>query len=272
MQKLYLILTIFNSIVYLYNAIKVAIIYSTTPTFKKIFKVGYDAGEKILEEHKDKDDSFKIGLIIGMFIVALLFMSPILFTIIFALSKGMTTGLIIFVISELAISLLVFYMKMRNPNHTIKDITRSGLITIFKFQVLLMLFFGINFDLRNSIVTVYQSDLYLSNTLTILMPIIYSSTMILTIYFGFLGSKTLFFPDKSEGKNIRYSSILVIFVLSSFIGLIYLFEGDIAIDNNRSFDLILNVLMVVLGSILIPSVLSLIKDKDQKGKEDITNE
>lgn len=54
--------------------------------------------------------------------------------------------------------------------------------------------------------------------------------------------------------NWFLSHILILTVISSVIGLIYLFEIGLDFSNNHSFSLILNLITVVLGSILIPSI------------------
>jgi len=72
--------------------------------------------------------------------------------------------------------------------------------------------------------------------------------------------------NSSDIKKAKYqpklAHLLIILVISSVVGLIYLFEMNLDVSNNSSFNLLLNLIMVILGSILIPSLFSLTRKSE----------
>lgn len=255
-------LTIFviNSIVVLLNGAATFETAIRNKQFQKVFKLGMKTGEKIEEELKiTTSKSKKTSLVLAaimLFIFAVAIVTLVIFVpILIGLRSTAINGLVTYLLitTSWAIIKIIFMARNKNIKSTALMVTSIG--AIFNIQLIIIFIFGWNTNLHTIVETIYLTANSYSNTLTILFPILYFNSLLLSVYLYI----TWFMHISKKIKSYRpkLSHILILTVISSVIGLIYLFETGLDFSNNHSFSLILNLITVVLGSILIPSIFSL---------------
>lgn len=127
--------------------------------------------------------------------------------------------------------------------------------------MLFIILFGFFIDLNTMIQQIYESPFIFNNTVAILMPTIYFSTIGATIYLYYVGIMLNSKLNINDKYFVKFRTILLIIVLSSFVGLLYLIESNldfIDFSTGSKFHRVLNVFVFLLSSILIPLMFSLI--------------
>lgn len=260
LRIIFLTIFVINSIVVLLNGTATFETAIRNKQFQKVFKLGMKTGEKIEEElkittSKSKKTSLVLAAIMlftfAVAIVTLVIFVPILIGLRSTAINGLVTYLLI--TTSWAIIKIIFMARNKNIKSTALMVTSIG--AIFNIQLIIIFIFGWNTNLHTIVETIYLTANSYSNTLTILFPILYFNSLLLSVYLYI----TWFMHKSKKIKSYRpkLSHILILTVISSVIGLIYLFETGLDFSNNHSFSLILNLITVVLGSILIPSIFSL---------------
>lgn len=275
MNVIFLILTGINAFVFLYALLIDFQDLIENKTLRKAFLSGANLAKKMEDDiKKEINKPAKVGKTIG-FVLAILFsllsivalLIPIYIGFKINVETAITTYLLILLITT--IPRLIRMGKERDFNE--EHMILTSLVGLFKFQFIIVLLFGFKFSLKSIVLDIYMSNFYLSNALTILTPILFYWSIIITIYLFWKGLTLNSELPQHKKKRINLSDFLIILVISSIAGLIVLFEMEIDTQNNIAFDRILDLVSVVLGSILIPSLFSIFNKKDhsiEKNEED----
>lgn len=96
-----------------------------------------------------------------------------------------------------------------------KQMILTSLVGLFKFQMIIVLLFGFKFSLESIVKDIYTSGFYLSNALTILIPILFYWSIIITIYLFWKGLILNSKLPEHKKKKTRLSDTLIILVVSS---------------------------------------------------------
>jgi len=266
MNIVFIILTSINALIYICVLAKDLVLLKEQQLLQKAFNKGAIFAKEIEEDIlSEKDKATKSGKIIGYIIVLIALLSyliimflPIVIGFIYNIETAIATYLIFLLFTTFP----RLYRMGRPDKYDGKRIILYALIGLFKFQVIIIVLFGFNFSLESIINDIYTSGYLLSNTLTILTPILFFSTIIITVYLYWKGLVINSKLPEEKKKYPRLIDALIILVISSVAGLIYLFEMSIDTQGNNSFDRLLDLLYIILGSILVPSLFSFFNNKN----------
>lgn len=260
LRIIFLTIFVINSIVVLLNGAATFETAIRNKQFQKVFKLGMKTGEKIEEELKITTSKYKktslVLAAIMLFIFAVAIVTLVIFVpILIGLRSTAINGLVTYLLitTSWAIIKIIFLARNKNIKPTVLMVTSIG--ATFNIQLIIIFIFGWNTNLQTIVETIYLTANSYSNTLTILFPILYFNSLLLSVYLYIIWFMHI--SKKIKSYRPKLSHILILTVISSVIGLIYLFETGLDFSNNHSFSLILNLITVVLGSILIPSIFSL---------------
>lgn len=262
MNIIFIVLTGINALLYLYaflidldHAIK-------NKTFQKAFKFGQNIVKKN-EDDIDKNDgktnkvTYQIGKIIAVVLVFVIYYWTVVYIPIYiGIKYSVESAIVTYLTILLITTLMKLFKYTKNNNFNVNKMILISLLAIFRFQIIIIILFGFNFKFDSVIQSIYSSEFYLSNTITILMPILFFASIIMTIYLYWIGVRVNSKINEDGKYRPQLSHSLIILVISSFTGLIYLFEMNIDTLNNTAYGRLLNLFMVALGSILIPSLFS----------------
>lgn len=280
MNILMFTLTIINALVYLYAFLIDISQINKKGSLKAAFNKGIDLGKNIESQYEEMKDGsqkvgFALGALISVFIVIIVAFSKLIFPII----VGFIISIEAAFLTYFALSSIGTFVRIKRENQKpFEEINHKitllrVILFIFHLQVLLIVLFGFFAGIDSMIEQIYESTFLFKNTIAVLMPTIYFSAIVITFYLYYLG---LMMNSKLNSQNlyhIKASSIILIIVLSSFAGLLYLIESNldfIDLSQNSKFDRVLNVFVFLLSSIMIPLMFNLIKDgktKDNKQKD-----
>lgn len=271
MKIVFLVIAVINALVFVFALLKDIQLELEHKTLKKAFIEGTNLGKKMEEEIKNESDKhIKIGKVIGTIIViviAILFIAtftlPIILGFIFSIETAIIAYLILFTIYTVPRLVRLGRAEVINE----KAIILTSLVTLFKFQAIIILLFGFDFTLNSVILQIYNSNIFISNTLTIITPILYYSSIIISVYLYWKAMVVNSKLPEEKKKKMKLSDAIIVLVASSIIGLVHLFEMGIDTTDNIAFDKILDVFIVVLGSVLIPSLFAIFN----KSKENNNN-
>ncbi len=266
MNIVFIILTSINALIYIYVLAKDLVLLKEQQLLQKAFNKGASFAKEIEDDIlSEKDKATKSGKIIGYIIVLIALLSyliimflPIIIGFIYNIETAIATYLIFLLFTTFP----RLYKMGRPDKYDGKRIILYSLIGLFKFQVIIIVLFGFNFSLESIINDIYTSGYLLSNTLTILTPILFFSTIIITVYLYWKGLVINSKLPEERKKYPRLIDALIILVISSVAGLIYLFEMSIDTQGNIAFDRLLDLLFIILGSILVPSLFSFFNNKN----------
>jgi len=273
---IFLILAGINTIVYIYAFFRDLQIIQK----EKFFQKWFNAGDKIVEsieddyksqEGKSKKSAYIVGLVIAFVLLVIFYFSIVYIPIYIGFKYNLITAIIAY------LGLLIFSTSTRvirygkNEKFDARTMIIMLLVSFYRYQVIIIIMFGFKFNLNDIITIIYTSNFFLANTITILMPILFFSTIIITLYLYWISLKVNSKINKENSIRPRFSDFLLILVLSSFAGLVFLFEMNIDTSGNLAFDRLVNLVMVVLASILIPSLFAIYKkyEKPAVNKEDM---
>ncbi len=267
MNIVFIILTSINALIYIYALTKDLALLKEQQLLQKAFNKGASFAKEIEDDIlSEKDKATKSGKIIGyivVLIVLFLYLIIMFLPIIVGFIYNIETAIATYLVFLLVTTFPRLYSMGRPDKYDGKRIILYALTGLFKFQVIIIVLFGFNFSLESIINEIYTSTYFLSNTLTILTPILFFSTIIITVYLYWKG---LIINSKLPEKRKKYPRLidaLIILVISSIAGLIFLFEINIDTQNNFAFDRLLDLLFIILGSILVPSLFSFFNNKNQ---------
>ena len=270
MSILMFILTIMNALVYLYAFLLDISQIQKKGSFKVAFNKGIDLGRNFESQYDElQDQSKKVGFVIGVVITLLVFVivtiSKLLFPIIIGFTVGIEEAFITyFFLTQIVIVIRIIAENKRPLDQkNYKKTLLRAILFVFYLQVLLIVLFGFFTDLDTMTQQIYESSFLFKNSITILMPTIYFSSIGVTIYFYYVGIMINSKLNESNKYHVKFSNILLLIVLSSFVGLLYLVESNldfIDFSAGSKFDRVLNVFVFLLSSIMIPLMFNIINE------------
>jgi hypothetical protein len=270
LSVIFSITAIINAIVYIYIKAKDFSIIQKNQIFKRAFQSGVSLGKEIENTVKEgKTKSEKTGRLIGAIFAVVIFLFfaslHLIIPIILSFNFGFIEAISAYMILVLLFLGIQVYAERTRPLYKIdtkKDLLRS-ILFVFYFQLLVIILFGFNPQLDRILGQIYLSDFLLKNTFTFLMPTLFLASIVYSLYFYWIG---LLFNSKSKtniNAQIKTTNVVLIFVLSSFIGILYLIESNFSFIDYSSaspFDRTYNTFIFLLSSILIPLMFNLISD------------
>ena len=276
MKIVFLVTAVINALVFIFALLKDIQFELEHKTLKKAFIEGTNLGKKIEEEIiNESDKHIKIGKVIGTIIViviAILFIAtftlPIILGFIYSIETAIIAYLILFTIYTVPRLVRLGRAEVINE----KAMILTSLVTLFKFQAIIILLFGFDFTLNSVILQIYNSNIFISNTLTIITPILFYSSIIISAYLYWKAMVVNSKLAEEKKKKMKLSDAIIVLVASSVIGLIHLFEMGIDTTDNIAFDRILDVFIVVLGSVLIPSLFAIFNKSKEKNNDLVKND
>jgi len=273
--------------VYIYAFLRDVQLLKKNETFKKVFDAGKEIGEKVETTYKEQESKAKktgylIGVILSVIIVLAFYFFIIFIPVRIGVLYGVNYALSTYLAFLLMTTLPLIYKYGNQKNHDPKVIVLMALVAIFKFQVLTILLFGFGFDLDGIVEVIYTSNFSLRYTFTIIYPVLYLMSVILSFYLFWIGLRLNSKQKSTVSYKPKLSRVFLVIVFSSFSGLIYLSEKSFDFvdwTGGEGFDRVWNIYLLILASILIPVLFNLISQKpnhneretDQQ-KEDERNE
>lgn len=277
MYILFMILTGINLLIYFYAFLKDLQMIIDNKLFKKAFEAGQKVGEdieKTYEEQKDKTNkgAYVFGIVVAIILLFLIYGAVIYVPIWIGFKYGVNNAIATYLVFLTFTTVTRLYRYGINPKFEAKKMILMSLVGLFRFQIMTLILFGFRFTLNAIIEDIYTSDFFLNDTFTIVFPILFFSSIIVTIYLYWVGLKV---NSKLNINNIfkpKLSHFILIVIISSFVGMIYIIESEFAfIDttSGSSLDRIQNIFMILLASILIPILFNLLSNNKAKPIETI---
>jgi hypothetical protein len=272
-----MILTGINLLVYFYAFLIDLQMIIDNKLFKKAFDAGQKVGEdieKTYEEQKDKTSkgAYVFGVIVAIILLFLIYGAVIYVPIWIGFKFGVNNAIATYLVFLTFTTVTRLYRYGTNPKFEAKKMILMSLVGLFRFQVMTLILFGFRFTLNSIIQDIYTSDFFLNDTFTIVFPILFFSSIIVTIYLYWVGLKVSSKLNINNMFKPKLSHFILIVIISSFVGLIYIIESEFAfIDttSGSSLDKIQNIFMILLASILIPILFNLLSNNNVKPIETI---
>ncbi|MGD9679144.1 MAG: hypothetical protein AB7V16_12445 [Vulcanibacillus sp.] len=276
MNVIFIILTGINLLVYIY-AILVDLQYiQANKSFWTAFNKGIETGKSIeinYEKQKTKSSkgAFIFGTIIAIILLILLYGSIILVPIIIGLWTNVEYAIVSYLIILLSTTTIRLFNYAKIKDFNAKKMILMSLVGLFRFQLIMIILYGFKFNLDVIIHSIISSDFMFRNTLSVLLPILFFGSIILTVYLYWIAMKVN--SKLNNGRNIKpkLSHFLIILVFSSFIGLLYIFELNIDTNDNPGFDRVVGLFSIIIASILIPALLNILGKHNNNFKVENTN-
>ncbi len=277
MYLIFMILTGINLLIYIYAFIKDLQIIKENKLFKKVFEHGGIIGKQVEDTFEEQDSkstkiAYIVGLIIAFIILIGIYGAVIYIPVWVGLKFGINNAIATYLFILIGTTTLRLYKYGSNPDFDAKIMILMSLVALFKFQVMTLILFGFKFTLANIAENIYVSEFFLNDTFTLLFPVLFFCSIILTLYLYWIGLKV---NSKLNVDNLfkpKLSHFFLMLIISSFAGLIYIVESAFDfIDNSSgsSFDRMQNIFMFLLASILIPTMLNLLSNKKNRYSEKI---
>jgi len=265
----FLILSGINAFIYFYAFLKDIQIIQESKLFKKAIEAGTKIGENIEKTYNEQDSKaekagYIFGTIISIITIVLMYGVVIYVPILVGLKYGVSSAIATY-LSILLVSTSSRLLKYGSrSDFDAKKMILMSLVAIFKFQVMILILFSFKFTLASIIEDIYTSEFFLSNTLSFVMPILFFSSIIVTIYLYWIGLKVNSKLNVNKYYKPKLSHFILIMVIASVSGIIFLIESDfdfIDMSSGSSFDRIYNIFILLLASVLIPAMLNLISNR-----------
>lgn len=245
--------------------------------FKKAFEAGQKVGEdieKTYEEQKDKTNkgAYVFGIVVAIILLFLIYGAVIYVPIWIGFKYGVNNAIATYLVFLTFTTVTRLYRYGTNPKFEAKKMILMSLVGLFRFQIMTLILFGFRFTLNAIIEDIYTSDFFLNDTFTIVFPILFFSSIIVTIYLYWVGLKVNSKLNINHIFKPKLSHFILIVIISSFVGMIYIIESEFAfIDttSGSSLDRIQNIFMILLASILIPILFNLLSNNKAKPIETI---
>lgn len=226
-------------------------------------------GNKIIGKELNKIQSFIVsiitlifGVVISIFSIALATMViwlPVVMGIIYTWRFGTLIFLSIMILVSILWTTMILYNKEKI--HDIQEaVVRETLMLLFWFQLGFLIYFLGEGNLMRMMEFIYLNAYFFKNTFTILFPIILLSSLILNLYLYIQDLRIKFI--KNSIWIVKRKDLILIFIISSFVGILYITEIDISFINDvEKFYKTQEIIMVFLTAILIPLVFNKINNK-----------
>ena len=275
-----MILTGINLLIYFYAFLKDLQMIIDNKRFKKTFEAGKKIGVDIDKKYKEQKDknikgAYIFGVIIAILMLFIVYAAIIYVPIWIGFKYGVNNAIATYLVFLSFTTITRLYKYGTSSKFEAKNMILMSLVGLFRFQVLTLILFGFRFTLNSIIEDIYTSNFFLNHTFTLVFPILFFSSIIVTIYLFWIGLKV---NSKLNIKDIfkpKLSHFILIVIISSFVGLIYIIESDFAfidMTDGSSLDRIQNIFMILLASILIPILFNLFTNKNGKKTDALNDE
>lgn len=269
----------FNAIVSIYYLIKMI----KQGTLKRFIKVSDDTFTKssrneAMKKIHDLSVVPRIIVIVVLLIIfipifAVLIAIPTFFIwipILVGVLKGWQLGILTFIGCSFIISVIwsTFISLKREKIHDGEAaVVREFIFLLFFIQLGVIAYFHQNMNVIHSMQFIYENITFFNNTFSILYPILFFGMIATNIYLVFHFFRIKF--KKNKEWKIRRTDVMLIFVASSFIGLLFISESDSSfITDIDAFNSTKDIVKVFLTAILIPLAFGKLKYE----KTSVTNE
>ena len=240
--------------------------------FKKIMKnVNFKQkqGNKISGKELNRIQSFIVaiitlifGFVISIISIALATLAiwlPVVMGIIYTWRFGTLIFLSIMILVSILWTTMILYNKEKIHDSQ-EAVVRETLMLLFWFQLGFLIYFLGEGNLIKMMEFIYLNAYFFKNIFTILFPIILLSSLILNLYLYIQDIRIKFI--KNSIWIVKRKDLILIFIISSFVGLLYITEIDISFINDvEKFYKTQDIIMVFLTAILIPLVFNKINNK-----------
>ena len=253
----------FNTIVSIYYLIRMA----KQETWKKFIKAADDSfnnpnQKKTLDKIHDLSVVPKIIVIVILLaivipIFAVLVAIPTFFIwvpILFGFLYGWQMGILTFIGCSFIISIVwsTFISSKREKIHDGEAaVVREFIYLLVFIQSGIIAYFYQNMDVNHSMRFIYEHITFFNNTFSILYPIMFFGMIATNVYLIFHFFRIQF--KKNKAWKIRRTDVMLIFVASGFIGLLFISESDLSfITDVDAFSSTKDIVKMFLTAILIP--------------------
>lgn len=233
--------------------------------FNKIMKnvnLKQKQGNKILGKELNKIQSFIVAIItlIFGFVIAILSIAlvtlaiwlPVVMGIIYTWRFGTLIFLSIMILVSILWTTMILYNKEKIHDSQ-EAVVRETLMLLFWFQLGFLIYFLGEGNLMRMMEFIYLNAYFFKNTFTILFPIILLSSLILNLYLYIQDLRIKFI--KNSIWIVKRKDLILIFIISSFVGLLYITEIDTSfIIDVEKFNKTQDILTMLLTAILIPLI------------------
>ncbi len=205
--------------------------------------------------------SMAIGYLLALVFVFLIYTSIISVPIILWINFNFVTALFGYVVTNLILSIFVFMNKVKNNG--IDKMNENQpifliLSNMFRILLLFIIYFGWNSNIQNNMIKIYNEFKNFNYFFVVLYPIFIIAIIITNIYTLFNG--LLLFRNKTTNEKewrTKIKDIVFIFVTSSFIGVIYLYDNNLSFIEATDLEFIyynLDIIKILLTAIFIPTL------------------
>lgn len=244
---------------------------------KAMGKVTDDAIEEMKqEERKTKRISYFIGGILAILILLLFYTSVFWIPIYLWIRFGFDAGLAGYVVTNFFMSVFIFRMKVRKIG--IKNLKESQPVflvvsNIFRILLLVVVYFGWSSGFQESMIQIYDGFENFNYFFVVFYPVIIIGIVITNIYALFNGM-LMFNKNQQMSSEWRTNikDILLIFVISSFLGIIYLSDNNLSFIKEEDMGYIeqnIEIIKIFLTAIFIPLLFDKIVSKKSKDPAEV---
>lgn len=210
-----------------------------------------------------------IKLILGLFILAFavtliaIATAIVWLPILMGILKTWKFGVLVFLMLTSVVSILwsTFIINKKDKIHDSQEaVIRESISILFWFQIGFILYFAKESSLLNMMEFIYKNAYFFNNTATIIFPIVLISSILLNIYLYVIDIRVKVI--KSKQWVIQRSDIILMFIISSFIGLLYVTESNLTfVTDIDKFNEVKEVITLMLTGLLIPMVFNKVSNK-----------
>jgi hypothetical protein len=239
--------------------------------------IGYDSFEKI----KKLSLLPKIISIIILSLILLLFLAIVIsisgffiwIPLVIGLISDWKLGVLTFIGCSMPISFLWSFLlskHRRKIKNSEEAVIREYIFLSTLMQLGIIVYFSKNMSIDSSMQFIYHNVPIFTNTITLLYPIFLYGILIsnLYLYFHFIRTKFKKIPE----WIIKRTDVYLIFIVSSFIGLLVISENKLSFvdeTNIESFLRTLDIIKMFITAIMIPLVFNKLRGSSNENNKEI---
>ncbi len=232
--------------------------------FQRQNKVMENITEKTINEIEKEVNSVKrisliIGTIIAIIVLFLFYTSIFTVPLYLWIRYDFNHALLGYVITNFFISIYIFKVKIEKigiPNLNESQPIFLVISNLFRVLLLIVVYFGWTSNFQESMIKIYENFNYFNYIFVVLYPVLILGIVITNTY-ALINGLMLFRKDrpmKNEWRT-KIKDILLIFVISSFVGLVYLSDNNLTFVSENDVIFInqnIDIVKVILTAIFIP--------------------
>lgn len=166
----------------------------------------------------------------------------------------------------LTVMLVMYFIMLKIILNKYKDRLNPDLYKVSSISIISLLYllilvnFGINFDIPIIMKSIYLKNFGFKKTFVVSFPIAFVASLLINIYHTY----QFIIDYYKKGTKQKFNNMLsyIIIIVSFFIGMLYFYEQDLSFMNEKDVNStfkIVDVLKIVLSSILIPILFNYVK-------------